>query len=476
MDITRSDRLARRLALENPWWDTGRIPTGTLALPPRAFYQRMFERVADAGPGQAIVVSGAPGVGKTTLLLHLAEGLIESGTPARRIVYMNLRAPVFDRLPLDELVARSPEADDPALPDPLFVFVDDCHVRRRWRAELDALATGPPGAVVVAASGLRAKPGGAGDAILPPLTFFEYVRAVDPERAVAVEPDAKTLAALDDHFLDYLNEGALPHPPGTSGGERLRSLAAHRAGAGLGGDLPQRSSIADTTELARVFATVAERTGTEIGIEDFARTTALAKNTVRRHLDFLEAAHLIARLPRIEGDLRGFERAVTVKAHLTSAAYRAALLGRLERDDPAAEAVAETAIVGQWLHTSSAPRLRFARWGAGATERTVDLVCIDPTRSRALWAVDVTWSNRAYADDAAIAGLSALAAGSERAFPRRVTTRTLGGTRTIGSVECAFSPISVYALGLVRDALTGRHPPGAAPASGSASVSGSAAA
>ncbi|MSP51780.1 MAG: hypothetical protein EXQ91_05230 [Alphaproteobacteria bacterium] len=53
-----------------------------------------------------------------------------------------------------------------------------------------------------------------------------------------------------------------------------------------------------------------------------------------------------------------------------------------------------------------APRLRYDRWRIGREERAVDLVCVDPTRGRPLWAVDVTWSNRAYTDSAAIGGLA----------------------------------------------------------------------
>ncbi len=470
--LTGSDsRVSARLALDNPWWDTGRVPSPILALPPRAFFERLFERVASSDPGHPLIVTGGRRVGKTTLLHHFAQGLIEAGIGPRRIVYVNLAAPAFAGVAVGDLAELAPDADNPAASGPLYVLLDDCHVRPRWRETVASLGAGSPPAVTVAASAVRdVAPTAAHDAVLPPLTFYEYVHAAEPDRPPVVDPDPAAIAALNGLFLDYLNEGAYPRPPGTPGSERLRLLAADLAGAVFDSDLPQRFGIADTAELARLFAVVAERTAGETGIEELAAAAALAKNTVRRHLDFLEAAHLIVRLPRIEGNAAGFARAVTFKVHLSAPAFRAALFGRAERDDPATEPLTETAVLGQWLHSPSLPRLRFARWRVGAAERSVDLVCVDAGKGRPLWAVDVTWSNRAYADADALAGLAALAPGVERPFPRRITTRTLAGTRSAGTVECGFVPAALYAYGLVRDVVARRTGPPVPSASGSAAA------
>lgn len=70
-------------------------------------------------------------------------------------------------------------------------------------------------------------------------------------------------------------------------------------------DLPSLYGIADVQELNRLFNTLAYNTAQELSLEDLSRTSHVAKNTLAKYLDYLEAAFLIkqcgawTRMPRI---------------------------------------------------------------------------------------------------------------------------------------------------------------------------------
>ena len=59
----------------------------------------------------------------------------------------------------------------------------------------------------------------------------------------------------------------------------------------------------------RLFATLAFNTGLEVSIEELAKAAGMAKNTLRKYLDYLEHAFLIRRLPRVDRAAKRFQRA-----------------------------------------------------------------------------------------------------------------------------------------------------------------------
>ncbi len=440
----------RRIALDNPWWADGVVPDA--ALPRRGFFERVFG-LLDApvwrGP---LVVTGPRRVGKSTLVRQAVARLLDAGLPPRRLGWIDLEAPALQGAPLERLAE--------ALPADLGVVVfDSADHRPGWESELAVLAAVRPGVRFIAVAALRPPdlPEEWAVVVLPPLTFCEYLRFTGAEREL-VEPvffgraaapamfAVPDVPALNARFLAYLNSGGFPEtvlmaPNGDSAGARLRGRVL---GAALRSDLPALAGIGSTSELTALFTLLARNAGGELSVEGIAERTGLAKNTVRRYLDHLEAAHLIVRLPRLHPEGARFQRMRTFRLHLTAPCLHAALFGPVAADDPAFAALAAGAVVGQWLASPEFPLLHFARIG----QDPVDLVSLDPATGRPAWAAALPCADPD--EPAAVAGLIRFAALNAPLRWIGATTRAVAALRRYDGVEVWRRPACQYAYEIGR--------------------------
>lgn len=198
--------------------------------------------------------------------------------------------------------------------------------------------------------------------------------------------------------------------------------------------------IADVQELNRLFNTLAYNTAQELSLEDLSRTSHVAKNTLGKYLDYLEAAFLIRRMRRVDQDAAHFKRMTTFKVFLTNPTMRAALFGPVAESSESMGCMAETAVFSQWLHnTGYIDSLYYARWPRGE----VDLVSLD-ARQRPRFAVEVKWSDRPFEDPAELKGLIEFAL--KHRLPRRplATTLSTEGVQKVGDVEIEYTPVSLH--------------------------------
>jgi len=440
-----------RLALDNPWWRGGVPDLEIVGLPKRAFFDGFLRRLERTGPERPLVLIGPRRVGKTVLVRQAIARLIEDGAPPCSLLYADLTSPVAHGVPLEALargLSAAAGGDGPGV-----LVLDGVHNARGWEAEVAALAAALPELRVVAvASGAAQRVAGA--FVLPPLTFAEYLRLTGAERDL-VEPMVfgkgppmyvvRDLPALNERFAHYINGGGFPETvllrPGR---DSARLLRGEVLGALLHQDLPGLAGIAGTAELNALFTLLARNTGREVSIEAIAERAGLAKNTVRRHLDYLEASHLILRMGRVHPAGDRFQRMRTFKVHLTAPCLYAALFGPVAPDDPAFAALTESAIVGQWLASAERTRLAYARLPEGP----VDLVALDAVTDRPAWACALSGS-----DEATINGLIQF---STRNAPLRwvgSTTRTVASLKTHDGVEVWHRPASQYCYEVGRRAV-----------------------
>jgi predicted AAA+ superfamily ATPase len=156
-------------------------------------------------------------------------------------------------------------------------------------------------------------------------------------------------------------------------------------------DLPSLYGINDIQELNKLFNTLAYNTGNEVSLEALTKQSGVAKNTIKRYLEYLEAAFLITRVERIDQTAKRFKRAISFKVYLVNPSMRAALFGQINPDSDAMGALTETAIFSQWQH-SQQNQLYYARWKTGE----IDIVSLDSISQQPSWAVEVKWSDRPY--------------------------------------------------------------------------------
>ena len=461
-----------RLRLDNPWWQAGAGIEKEFRAFPRRAYLPSFRTLVREGARRAVILMGPRRVGKTILVYHTIHSLLEDdGVHGRDILYLSLETPTYTGATLESLVERFRELFDRGPHETLYVFFDEIQYLKNWEVHLKSLvdtyrnirfiATGS----AAAAMKTKSAESGAGrftEFILPPLTFAEYLRFIGREADLvrrrevegAIQYRCARIHELNEEFVRYLNFGGYPEAVFS---EDVRSSARRFIKSDiidkvLLRDLPSLYGISDVQELNRLFNTLAYNTAQELSLEDLSKTSHVAKNTLGKYLDYLEAAFLIKRMRRVDQDAAHFRRMTTFKVFLTNPTMRAALFGPVSESDPAMGCMAETAVFSQWLHnTAYVDSLYYARWARGE----VDLVSLD-ARQRPRFAVEVKWSDRGFEDSSGLKGLLEFARSHK--LPRKplATTMSKEGVVEMGGVTVEFSPVSLHCYTVGKNTLERR--------------------
>lgn len=458
-----------RLREDNPWWSSGGgIEADRAAMPRRAYLPAFKALVQSDAAHRAVLLMGPRRVGKTILVSHAIHALLADGIAGRDILYVSLETPSLIGLSLDALVRRFERMFDRPATTRLYVLFDEIQYLKSWEVHLKSLvdtyrhcqfvATGS------AAAALKHKSAesGAGrftEFVLPPLTFFEFLRFVDKENDLIREEStvearrfvARDIAALNEAFVDYLNFGGYPEALFYEGIRKnpRRYIKSDIIDKVLLRDLPSLYGISDVQELNALFNTLAYNTAQELSIEDLSQSSGVSKPTLGKYLEYLEAAFLIKRLRRVDNNARQFKKAMTFKVYLTNPTMRAALFSSLTATDPAIGHLVETAVFSQWLHNDAhIDSLRYARWKKGE----VDLVSLDP-RQQPRFAVEVKWSDRPFDDWKEIRGIIEFAQTNKLARMPLVTTLSRSGIKTMNGVDVEFAPTSLHCYTVGRNTL-----------------------
>ena len=442
---------------ENPWWAGGEIRDDYRKLRPRAHFERFAALVEETGVKRAVVLMGPRRVGKTVLLHHVIQRLLDSDQyNARDVGYLSLDHPLYTRLSIEEAadeIRRSSENPN----GPRMLILDEIQYLPDWERHLKVFVDAHPGVKCVvsgsAAAALRLKSieSGAGrftDFLLPPLTFHEYLDLREGVVGLVEQPAPDgpyTVSDIDElnrHFVDYVNFGGYPEAVSFPA---IRSDLARYIGTDivekvLLRDLPSLYGIQDVQELNGLFMTLAYNTAGEVSLEALSRQSGVTKPTLRRYLEYLEASFLIKVIHRIDHNARDFKRANRFKVYVTTPALHCAMFGPVGEDDPEMGPLAETAVFAQWFHSAIHRRLRYARWQDGE----VDIVHLD-RRQKPDWCVEVKWSDRYLRRSAELSGLEELTTRHPGVTPLATTRATMeAGALWLGEGRLGFMPTSLY--------------------------------
>ena len=231
------------------------------------------------------------------------------------------------------------------------------------------------------------------------MTFYEYLHLLDRTDLLDISKDtkqqeggfflAKNIESVNQLFIYYLNFGGYPEvifsPQIQS--DPARFIKSDIIDKVLLRDLPSLYGIDNIQELNYLFTTLAFNTANEISLGELSQNSGVAKNTIKKYIEYLEAAFLIKVVHRVDHNAKRFRRANFFKVYLTNPSMRAALFSPLKADDDAIPALAETAIFSQWFHSTST--LHYARWHGGE----VDIVMLG-AKQKVSWAIEVKWTDR----------------------------------------------------------------------------------
>lgn len=459
-----TEKILERLRYENPWWVNKLIPETYASMSRRLYFKLFYPFVAEKNIRRALVLMGPRRVGKTVMLFHCIEQLLTEDVNAQKIFFIGIDNPIYIHLSLEDILALCKEALNQNDLRGGYVFFDEIQYLKDWERHLKVLVDSYPETKFIvsgsAAAALKwhSTESGAGrftDFMLPPLTFQEYIHLKgmahlihdgfitygERQMPYCLTHDIK---ALNKEFVHYLNFGGYPEVVlsekiQSDMGRYVKNDIVDKV---LLRDLPSLYGIKDVQELNRFFTYIAYNTGNEFSYETMSRESGIQKDTLKKYLEYLEAAFLVKVLNKVDVNAKRLKRVTSFKVYLTNPSLRTALFSPISEIDSEMGNLVETAVLSQWMHREKLD-LTYARWKDGRKEGEVDLVLVDDKRYKPVWGVEIKWSNRYFERPQELKSLVQFCKANsfEKAL---VTSIDLIGVRNIDGLAFSFLPASIY--------------------------------
>lgn len=475
LEIAEAD-IVRSMRQDNPWWDD-KYSFDEMRFSRERAYLRPFSQLAlNWKIRRAVILMGPRRVGKTVMLQQLIAMACRTGFSPQNILFASIDTPLYSGMHLEKLIQLFEKITDSGADDKRIVVFDEIQYLKDWEKHLKVLTDKYPNTRFIASGSaaaalrLKSQESGAGrftNFFLPPLTFAEFLDFIDVESSLIQLGSGEAtrrfttsnIEELNRHFIDYLNYGGYPEAVLN---EEIRSNVQRYLGRDiidkvLLRDLPSLYGIQDIQELNRLFTTIAYHTSQEISLESLASSSGVAKNTISRYLEYLEAAFLIVRVRRVDDTGKTFQRTRQFKAYLTNPSMRAGLFAPITESDDAVGAMVETAIFSQWFHSEDMSTIYYARWKSGRKDREVDLVRVDPGRLKPSWAYEVKWSDRYYKYPEELDGLIEFAK-KGKGVPAGASTKTSSGETEASGVRIQHFPSALHCYQIGRNLIDGLPP------------------
>ena len=303
-----SDKIIERLQYENPWWNTKEIPSGYKNMSKRLYFNLFYPYVQDTEIKRALVLMGPRRVGKTVMMFHAIDQLIQEKVDPQKIFFVGIDNPIYINLSLEDLLNLCKEAIKAASLEGCYVFFDEIQYLKDWERHLKVLVDSFPNTKFIvsgsAAAALKwhSTESGAGrftDFMLPPLTFQEFIHlkgkthimyegTITYDNKLIPYHLAKDMEELNREFINYLNFGGYPEVVLS---ERIQSdmgryVKNDIVDKVLLRDLPSLYGIKDVQELNRFFSYIAYNTGNEFSYETMSRDSGIQKDTLKKYLEY----------------------------------------------------------------------------------------------------------------------------------------------------------------------------------------------
>ena len=407
-----------RLRVDNPWWTEGKIPSFYRDMHPRLYTEIFYPLVTDLSINRSVVLMGPRRVGKTVMIYHTIQRLIDEGVPAQNIIYISVETPIYNNIHLELLynLCKQTLGKQPDDKSQYYVFFDEIQYLKDWEVHLKSLVdTYRNTRFVVSGSAAaelkkRSNESGAGrftDFLLPPLTFYEYIHLKNYQNLLLPQQmqwydttvdfyNAIDIKRLNQLFIDYINYGGYPEVVFSEKiqedpGQFIRHDIIDKV---LLRDLPSLYGIQDVQELNSVFTMIAYHSGDQFSYERMSKESGVRKDTLRKYIEYLEAAFLIKVIHRTDDTAKRYLRETSFKIYLTNPSLRCALFQPITETDAEIGNMVETAVYAQWI-----PRLgvdiSYANWRLSKTQQgEVDIVGMNIAQQKPFWAVEIKWTDR----------------------------------------------------------------------------------
>ena len=458
------DKIINRLQYENPWWVSGEIDSVYQKMNRRLYFDLFYPYVQERDVRRAVVLMGPRRVGKTVMMFHTIDQLLKEGETPQNLIFVGIDNPIYINLGLEDILQLAKEALKKESLAGAYVFFDEIQYLKDWERHLKVLVDSFPeikfivSGSAAAALNWYSSESGAGrftDFMLPPLTFQEYIHLKKLNNLIYEDniiyndvkvPQylARDLKILNKEFVNYLNYGGYPEVvlSETIQSDMGRYVKSDIVDKVLLRDLPSLYGIKDVQELNRFFTYIAYNSGNEFSYTQMAKESGIGTATLKKYLEYLEAAFLIKVLHKVDINAKRFKRITNFKVYLTNPSLRTALFSPIQETDNEMGNMVETAILSQWMHRENLD-LTYARWGDGE----VDLVLLDDKKFKPLWAVEVKYSDRYFKKPQDLKSLIKFCKSNDF-HSALVTSINEAGVREIDDLKFTYLPASVYAYNI----------------------------
>jgi uncharacterized protein len=444
------------------------MPETYSAMSKRLYFDLFYPFVVEKDVRRALVLMGPRRVGKTVMLFHSIQQLIEESVNPQQIFFVGIDNPIYIHLSLEDILSLCKKSLNLTNLNGCYVFFDEVQYLKDWERHLKVLVDSYPDTKFVvsgssaAALKWHSTESGAGrftDFMLPPLTFQEYIHLKKLNHLIYngyIDYGDKSVPyclthdvrVLNKEFVNYLNFGGYPEVVlsekiQSDMGRYVKNDIVDKV---LLRDLPSLYGIKDVQELNRFFTYIAYNTGNEFSYERMAKDSGIQKDTLKKYLEYLEAAFLIKVLNKIDMNARRLKRVTSFKVYLTNPSLRTALFSPITETDSEMGNMVETAVLSQWMHREKLD-LTYARWKEGRNEGEVDLVLVDSKKYKPVWSVEIKWSNRFFEKPQELKSLISFckANGFQNAL---VTSIDQTGVKETDGLQFSFVPASVYSYNI----------------------------
>jgi predicted AAA+ superfamily ATPase len=412
VDLTKivdKDEALRVLAGFNPWWAG------------RPFREEPFRRLAfnackkylqDHQLKRALLLSGPRRVGKTTILYQLAREALESGLAPpgevpdpKSILYLSLDHPLLKLLGLDGALRLYHEAIWPE-GRPALLLLDEVQYSRNWGTDIKLLVDLHPEYRIVATGSAsvahrdQLAESGVGRWLtisVPTLSFYEFVHIrQEPELSVPsnLRPTdlfgmstadrvalAERLRPLLPSFQRYLLVGGFPETARqadiTLCQRLLREDVVERV---LKRDMTALFGVRNVDVLEKIFIYLCLHSGGIVAHKTVADALGVSALTVANHLDLLEQANLVYKLPPFDVGGKKVLKARN-KYYLADAALRNAVLLRGEEVLTSSDemgTIVETTVLRHLYAYYYRDTPTISYWRDIKTDKEVDIIVKSP--------------------------------------------------------------------------------------------------
>ena len=408
-----------RLRVDNPWWTENEIPSYYSEMRPRLYLDIFYPLVCNMDIRRAVILMGPRRVGKTVMIFHTIQKMIADGVPPQNIIYISVETPIYNKILLEQLfnLAKQALGKSENKSERYYVFFDEIQYLKEWEVNLKSLVDTYHNVKFIASGSAaaelkkRSDESGAGrftDFNLPPLTFYEYIHLKDYSHLIKqtqmewnnhpiIGASTMDIAKLNKLFIDYINYGGYPEVVFSqriqeNPGQFIRHDIIDKV---LLRDLPSLYGITDVQELNSLFTMIAYHSGAQFSYEGLSKDSGVKKDTLRKYIQYLEAAFLIKKIRRADDTAKKYRREMLFKLYLTNPSLRCALFQPIDESDEVIGNMVETAVYAQWI-----PRdvnIAYANWNEGNGKKgEVDIVGINEAKQKPDWAVEVKWSNKPF--------------------------------------------------------------------------------